>query len=98
MTTLLHCKTLKSSNVADQCREFGLVVGDTIEGRQEYEFRGKKCWNEVRLTLIWIGQIAAAWMHSERNNHTRVNWSEPVETVAWDLSDRIWRKLEKEAR
>ena len=95
-TTVQTVKKLKDRHDALSDAEAQNVNLREALRRQEYEFRGKKCWNEVRLTLIWIGQIEAAWMHSERNNHTRVNWSEPTETVAWYLGDRTWRKLEKE--
>jgi hypothetical protein len=45
----------KSINHADQCREMGIQVGDTIEGREE----GKGWFHEARMTLKWLGDNVA---------------------------------------
>lgn len=74
--------------VADQCREMGLSVGDTIEGTEG----GGDWWNTTRLTLLWLGEQQAVWMMADRSS-TRPEWSEPREAVNWTLSCREWRKV-----
>ena len=78
-------------NTADQCRERGLKVGDTIEGRTEGP---GTWWDEARLTLLWMGETACAWNVQTRNTD-RPNWSEPRESAGWDLSYRHWMKVGK---
>ena len=74
---------------ADQCRELGLQVGDTIEGRTEYE---SGYWSEARLRLLWIGDQCASFIVSERNVN-EPEWSRPRESFAWSLEFRDWRKV-----
>lgn len=74
---------------ADQCREMGIKVGDTIQGR---EVCGRKYWHEARLTLIWIGDKTAVWTVQERANDSP-EWSEPDECACWTLDCRKWRKV-----
>lgn len=73
---------------ADQCRELGLEVGDTIEGRSEFN---TGYWTEARLTLLWIGNQMACFLVSERNI-AKTDWSEPHESCAWTLEWREWRR------
>jgi hypothetical protein len=74
-------------NTADQCRQMGLSVGDTITGR-EHGPRGR--WHEARLTLLWIGQKECMWLVQDRTNALPV-WTEPQEEGNWTLDCRRWR-------
>lgn len=77
------------SSAADQCRALGLVVGDTIEGREEAP---DGHWHDARLTLLWLGDELAVWRVTERTSaHDR--WSEPSESASWSLDSRDWRKV-----
>lgn len=78
----------EAGDVADQCREMGIAVGDTIEGR---EYNGRH-WHDARLTLLWLGESEAAWLVSERDD-LAPEWDEPGESVDWELSGRPWRKV-----
>ena len=75
-------------SVADQCRALGLAVGDTIEGTES----GDGWWNTTRLTLLWLGETAAAWRVIDRSSN-RPHWSGPREAANWTLSGRDWRKV-----
>lgn len=74
--------------VADQCRDLGVAVGETIVGR---EGGGGDWWHEARLTLLWLGQEEAVWSVQSRTN-VNPDWSEPREEVNWTLECREWRK------
>lgn len=70
---------------ADQCREMGLKVGDTIEGCE-----GGKNWSvRVRLTLLWVGEQQCAWKETRINNNKKT-WSDPIEKCNWNLGYRKW--------
>ena len=75
-------------DTADQCRELGIVVGETIEGREEWSGG----WDETRLTLLWLGESVAVWREVSRN-YMRPEWSEPIEACAWTLDCRPWFKV-----
>lgn len=77
---------------AEQIRELGLAVGDTIQGREEVG----DYWHEARITLLWIGATHAAWVVSGRSSRPREGnaWSAPHEAVQWDLSCREWERIE----
>ena len=79
----------RASSAAEQARALGLVVGDTIEGREEGP-RGY--WHEAKLTLLWLGDEVAVWSVTERSR-ARPNWSEPEESANWTLECRQWRKV-----
>lgn len=81
-----------SVDVADQCRVLGVQIGDTIEGREE----SGDYWNEVRLTLLWLGDTVAVWRATDRGSE-RAEWSEPEETADWTLECREWRKVASNA-
>ena len=74
--------------ITRQCRELGLVVGDTIIGREIGGFG----WKETKLTLLWIGDEVAVWREQERNEH-QPEWSTARESANWDLSWRGWHKM-----
>lgn len=74
---------------AQQCRELGIVVGDTIEGTEA----STGYWHTARLTLIWLGESQAVWRMTSRSSE-RPEWSEPCEASNWTLSCREWRKIE----
>lgn len=78
-------------NVASQVRSLGLNVGDTIEGTES----GSDWFNTTRLTLLWVGNQEAAWLHTHKSNKSEM-WSRPVEVANWILSHRDWRKVENE--
>ena len=75
-------------NTADQCRQLGIAVGDTIISRQ---FDGYPWWDETRLTLLWLGKRTAVWTHQSRSV-ARPEWSEACEKVDLTLQCRRWRK------
>jgi hypothetical protein len=77
---------------AEQIRELGLAVGDTIQGREEVG----DYWHEARITLLWIGATHAAWIVSGRSSRPREGnaWSAPHEALQWDLSYREWERIE----
>jgi hypothetical protein len=74
---------------ADKCRCLGLVVGDTILGR---EAGPRGCWHEARLTLLWVGQEEAMWREQTRTDE-EPEWSEPREAGDWTLYAREWKKI-----
>ena len=81
----------KLTGVAKQINKLGLVVGDTIFGRQE----DSEYWHEAKLTLLWVGNKEAVWLESERGSVAE-KWSEPRESTAWTLDYRKWTKVPKE--
>ncbi len=76
---------------ADQARELGLKVGDTIQGRQNVG----EGWSEARITLLWLGATQAVWIVSGRTNCSRFErgWSHPHESIGWDLHCRDWERV-----
>lgn len=74
-------------NTADQCRELGLKVGDTIEGMETYEGG----WCIEHLTLLWVGETTAVFRQSSLNSSNPLMWTQPRESASWDLSHRDWR-------
>lgn len=82
---------------AEQCVEMGIVIGDTIEGREEYGklhsgFNPAGGWNDARITLLWKGKSEAVWEVWRRTN-TNPNWSRSGEQSNWHLDSRPWRKV-----
>ena len=78
-----------NSTPANQCRAWGLVVGDTIIGREDQGCHG---WNEAKLTVLWIGLNEV--MFSEKNRtRDRRRWNGAIETSDWYLVDRNWCKV-----
>ena len=78
-------------SAAEQARELGLTVGDTIQGREEVG----DGWHEARITLLWLGTTHAAWIVSGRSSRPREGgaWSPPHEATNWDLSFREWERI-----
>jgi hypothetical protein len=74
---------------ADQCRDLGLQVGDTIRWRTVWQ---NGYWSEAELTLFWLGNDAAVFRVRERSMRKR-EWSDPHESCAWSLEFRDWRKV-----
>jgi hypothetical protein len=69
---------------ADQARSLGLVVGDTIEGREGN--------HTARLKLLWVGDDVAVWRYWSRVDGGRtVDYGE---SASLDLSCRDWVKVE----
>lgn len=83
---------IKASTPAGQCREIGLLVGDTIESTHGNKARGHR-WNTSRLTLLWLGEKEAVWMRRCCNS-AQPDWSEPEEVTNLTLKCRDWRKVE----
>ena len=79
------------SSTADQARELGLAVGDTIQGREEFG----DGWHEARITLCWLGTTHTAWIVSGRRSTSRIGgaWSPPHEATDWDLGCREWERI-----
>lgn len=74
---------------ADEVRERGLQVGDTIEGRYDGD---NGWWHIARLTLLWVGEEVVVWRSSEMSS-LRPTWSPPRETYGWTLIARDWKKV-----
>ena len=83
---LTQLKTPRSDDCAKQCREMGLVVGNTIVGRETYA-TGE--WSEAKLTLLWIGRHEAMWM-LRRRNIGRPRWRMDGECANLTLKYRQW--------
>ena len=81
-------KATEFANTADQARELGLKVGDTIQGREEVG----DGWHDAWITLVWLGKVNTVWISSGRSH--RRPWSPPCETVNWDLETRDWARIE----
>jgi hypothetical protein len=73
------------ATTADQCRSIGLQIGDTIEGTEDGE--------TARLTLQWVGEEVAVFRVTELCAGT-TEWTRPMQSADWDLSDREWRLVE----
>lgn len=80
-----------SMNTADQVREAGLSVGDTIQGRE----RSGDHWNDAQLRLLFLGRSVCVWMCRYRDSKC-TDWSMWREQSNWTLSCRDWYKLEPE--
>jgi hypothetical protein len=81
-------KATEFATTADQARELGLKVGDTIQGREEIG----DGWHDALITLLWLGKVNTIWIVSGRNN--RCPWSPPYESANWDLDSREWQRTE----
>ena len=81
-------KATEFATTADQARELGLKVGDTIESREEVG----DGWHYALITLVWLGKVNTVWIVSGRNN--RRHWSSPYESTNWDLDSREWERIE----
>lgn len=69
---------------AEQCRELGISVGDSIES---YSDGG----SPVQLTLVWLGKRQAVWLKYVLNGDKV--WTDAEEVCNWSLSARYWRIL-----
>ena len=78
---------LSNMTPAQQARALGLVVGDTIEGKQ-----GEDGYCVARLTLLWLGDRTTVWRTTERYGPNRP-WTEPKECTNWTLEHREWVKI-----
>ena len=84
-------KASEFASTADQARELGLKVGDTIQGRWEFG----DGWHDARITLLWLGHINTVWIVSGRGNlRALALWSPPHEATNWDLDSREWERTE----
>ena len=79
-------------NTADRVREMGLVVGDTIVGRDDYISEQPGCYHEAELTLLWVGEYVAVFRERSRN-HINQDWCKHQESANWSLEYREWKKL-----
>ena len=81
-----------SATSADQARELGLKVGDTIQGREEVG----NYWHVARITLIWIGATTTVWIVSSRSSGAKeaAAWSRPREVTNWNPCYRNWERIE----
>lgn len=82
-----HLPFPESRALAKQIREMGIVVGQTIVGR-EGDAEGK-WWSESRLTLLWVGETDAVFRLSRRNNSLPA-WRDDGEASNWTLDSRKW--------
>lgn len=88
MTPLLKPK---SHRAAEQCREMGLAIGDTIQGREECG----QHWSDSRLTVIFIGEDVAVFKQQTRNEDYPF-WEDCGESADWTLNCRHWHKVTPE--
>ena len=82
-------KRPRASNCADQCRQMGIVVGDTIVGRETYLDGG---WSESKLTALFIGREECVFKTMRRTNLSP-RWVSYGEGVNWTLGCRDWYKI-----
>jgi len=82
-------------NAAKQCRDMGLVVGDTIEGKEQLICDGHEWWIISRLTLLWVGEEIAVWSETHISC-TDDKWSDKKEAAHWTLDRRKWEKVRPE--
>ena len=73
----------RNATAAEQVRELGIKVGDTIEGSQ-----GE---HTARLTLLWVGEEIAVWRYVSIVDGEIIG---DFECADWDLGDRDWLKVE----
>jgi hypothetical protein len=82
-------KRSRSISCAAQCREMGLVVGDTIVGRETHS---NGDWSEAKLTALFIGREECVFDTMSRNNYTP-SWIPDGESADWTLDCRDWHKI-----
>ena len=82
-------KRPRARNCASQCREMGIVVGDTIVGRETYTSGG---WSESKLTAIFIGREECVFKTMHRTN-SAPRWVAGGEDANWTLNCRDWYKI-----
>lgn len=68
---LTQLKRPRFTDCAKQCRSMGLMVGNTIVGRETYS-DGK--WSEAKLTLLWLGKHEAMWAVKRRSSERFVKY------------------------
>ncbi len=73
------------SSAADQAREMGIEVGETIEGTE-----GEGDW-AARLKLLWIGKRICVWECTRKTESSE--WCAPDEQSNWTLGSRRWFKV-----
>ena len=73
---------------ADEIESLGLKVGDTIRGKEGSDTPGRSWWNEVRLTVLWIGKKEVVYRKQWRANHHPDGWYDDGETANFTLSCR----------
>ncbi len=84
---LTQLKRPRFTDCAKQCRSMGLMVGNTIVGRETYS-DGK--WSEAKLTLLWLGKHEAMWAVKRRSSD-RPYWRDDGECANWTLDCRPWQ-------
>jgi hypothetical protein len=77
----------KSYYPATQCRQIGINVGDTIIGRECFEYSNG--WIDAKLTLLYRGRQVAVW-HVQRRINMDKKWRTVGERTNWDLRYREW--------
>lgn len=75
-----------SGSSAEQAREMGIALGDTIEGKEHYH---DGTWTDARLQLAWIGETVAVWLVWRRSSSTP-EWRYTGEQANWTLDGRRW--------
>jgi hypothetical protein len=83
-----HARVLRGMSAAEQIKALGLVVGDTIFGREEHG----RYWHEARLTLLWVGEELAVWREQSRCQD-EPEWQDMGEVSDWSLDCRQWKKV-----
>lgn len=78
----------KGRNHAEEIKSLGLKVGDTIRGREGGDTPGRSRWNDVRLTVLWVGENQAVYRKQWRSNRYPEGWKDDGETACFSLSFR----------
>ena len=73
---------------ADEIKSLGLKVGDTIRGKEGGNITDHTCWEEVRLTVLWIGEKQVVYRKQWRMNHHPDEWHDEGEVANFTLSCR----------
>lgn len=86
---MLKLKKPKSNETAVQCRQMGIVVGDTIIGRETYSTGS---WSESKMQLLFSGKEKCVFKVMARTNLSP-RWKSAGESANWTLRHREWFKV-----
>jgi hypothetical protein len=83
-------KPYLKTSAAQQSKQLGLAIGDTIEATRKATERS--CL-QIRLTLKWRGRAICVWDKQTRavsNGHPLEEWSKANETASFNLGHDDW--------
>jgi hypothetical protein len=79
----------KGQTHAEEVKSLGLKVGDIIRGKEGGKSMARSWWNEIRLTVLWIGKNEVVYREQSRGSAT-ADWHDEGETSAFSLTCREW--------